>query len=165
MKKYIPLLLFIIGLLIEMLAFFVGNAEFVPIIYKVVSPSYFRASSGLEKLQKEKSLEPQDHGFKEISDLFKLVALKQNKPEVVNKIEVDKFVKKGAKLAFNPERVSEKIEVEVKLSNGHIVKWDLNEIEPMVDNLKSPYIFYWALSLFLVGVVIQIIGFKIRKND
>lgn len=161
LMKHLPLLVFAIGLLIEVAAFFVGYADCVPVIYKVISPSYSLAINGLDKLREKKVLEPQYRGFIKISELFKNVASKQNKPEIVEKIEVTQFVKKGAMLAFSTERAKEVIKVEVKLSNGQSVEWDLNEIERMVANMKSSYTFWWAMAVFLVGVILQIIGFKI----
>ncbi len=159
--KHLPLLLFAIGILIEVAAFFIGYADYVPIVYKFISPSFYRANIGLERLSATEILEPQDLGFPEIAQLFKNVAAKQNPPDVVQKTQVTQFVRKGAALAFSTKRAKEVINIEVKLSNDQSVEWDLNEIAPMVDALKTSNTFYWALALFFVGVIIQVIGFLI----
>ena len=159
--KHLPVLLFSLGLLIELSAFFIGTADYAPIVYKIISPSFYRANNGLEKLREKKVLETQDQGFHEISILFKSVAAKQNPPDVVKNIGITQFVRKGAMLAFSTDRAKEVIKVEVKLSNGQSVEWDLNEIESMVGGLKTANTFRWALGMFFVGALVQVIGFRI----
>jgi len=162
--KHLPLFLFTIGVLLEISAFFIGYADHVPMVFRFISPSYFRAKEGLNKLTDQKSLEPSDKGFPEISELFKKVLLKQNPSEVIEKINPTKFVHKGAMLSFSTERAKEVIKVEVNLSNGQSVPWDINEITFLVNQLKSRNIFKWALLVFFTGVIIQGIGYKVGKN-
>jgi len=162
--KNITLILFVFGILVEAIAFFIGYADQVPFLFRVISPTYYRASKGFEKLRDVKSLKPTDKGFIEISQLFKNVAAKQNPPEVVERINPTEFVRKGAMQAFTADRVKEVIKVDVKLSNGQAVSWDLNEISSMVKALKSTNTFKWALIIFSLGVLIQIIGFILWKK-
>jgi len=159
--KYLPLTLFVLGLLIEVTAFFIVNADDVPLVYKIISPSFYRANNGLNMLRETKKLEQKDQGFPEIAQLFKNVAVKTNSPDVVDKIDVTQFIRKGAMLAFSSDRAKEVIKVEVIFSNGQSVNWDLNEIDSMVKDMKTSNVFRWALIMFFIGVLIQIIGFWI----
>jgi len=162
--KNITLILFVSGIFVETIAFFIGYAEHVPFLYQVISPTYYCANKGFEKLRDVKLLKQTDKGFIQISQLFKDVAAKQNPAEVVERINPTEFIRKGAMQAFSTDRVKEVIKVGVKLSNGQTVDWDLNEISSMVKALKSTNTFQWALKIFSLGVLIQIIGFIIGKK-
>lgn len=162
--KNITLVLFVLGILLEASAFFIGYADHVPFLYRIILPTYYRANKGLEKLRDVKSLIPSDKGFIEISQLFKNVATKQNPPEIVERINPTEFLRKGAMQTFSADRVKEVIKVDVKLSNEQIVSWDLNEISTMVEALKSTNTFKWALMIFSLGVLIQVVGFLFGKK-
>lgn len=163
--KNITLVLFVLGIFIETSAFFIGYADNFPFLFKIISPTYYNANKGLEKLCDFKSLTPSDKGFFEISKLFKSVAVKQNPPEIIEKINVIEFIRKNAKLSFTPDNVEEVIDVDVKLSDGQNVSWDFNKISLMVQSLKSTNIFKVAFIFFALGVFIQIIGFKLDKKS
>ena len=74
MKERITLFLFVIGIVFESLAFFIGYADHMPFLFRVISPTYYRVNKGYEKLRDDKVLKPADKGFVEISQLFKDVA-------------------------------------------------------------------------------------------
>jgi hypothetical protein len=163
--KNITLVLFVLGILVEAIAFFIGYADHVPFLFRIISPTYYRANKGLEKLRDVKSLMPPDKGFIEISQLFKNVAAKQNPSKIVERINPTEFIRKGAMQAFTADHVKEVIKVDVKLSNGQIVSWDLNEISLMVQALKLTNTFKWALIIFSLGVIIQLVGFLLGKKS
>lgn len=156
-------ILFITGLVIEAIAFFIGYAESVPFVYRIISPAYYHANKGVDILSENRVLEPNDDGFQEIERLFKTVAQKQNPPEVINSLSALQFLKKNAAMTFSKDRAKEVISVEVKLSNGQSVNWDLNEISDLASQLKSSSLFYWALAIFLFGILIQVIGFRLGQ--
>ena len=162
--KNITLILFVFGIFIQASAFFIAYADYVPSLLRIISPAYYRANKGFEKLRDAKSLKPTDNGFIEISQFFKSVAAKQNPPDIVKKINPTEFIRKGAIQSFTANRAKEVIKVDVKLSNGQTVSWDLNEISSMVKDSKSTNTFKWALIIFSIGVLIQIIGFIVGRK-
>ena len=167
MKKYklnltLAMFLFFLGIMVESLAFFVGHADHVPFVFRVISPTYYSANKGFEKLRDIKLLKPTDKGFVEISQLFKEIAVKQNSVDVIKKITPTEFTRKNAYQSFSTKRVKEVIKVEVKLSNGQVVDWDLNIISTMVKDLKSTNTFKIAMVIFAIGVFIQIISVVIN---
>ncbi len=159
--KNIALILFIFGIFVEALAFFIGYADHIPFLFRVISPTYYRLNKGLEKLRDVKRLKPTDKGFVEISQLFKEITAKQNPSEIIERINPTEFIRK---LTFSSDHTKEIIHVDVKLANGQTVSCDLSEIPTMVKALKSTNTFKLALVIFSLGVLMQIIGFIIGKK-
>lgn len=62
----------------QIAAFFGGNASHLPWLDKTLFPSYHNALKGVQYLTKNKLLSPDAKGFKEIAQVFKMKALKQN---------------------------------------------------------------------------------------
>lgn len=167
--QYLVIGFLIGGLFLEIAAFFIGNVSHISWLLPIIAPAYHRANVGYNKLNSDKLLESHDKGFTEISNLFIEIASKQNPPEVLKDISVIRFIRKGAVLGFSTESAREKIPVEIQLTNGQTVKWDMHEIKPLLDNLKSENIFKFAVGIFILGVSIQIIGIileikKIQTN-
>ena len=108
-------------------------------------------------------------GFTEISNLFFEVIAEQNQPEVLKNLSIVEFTRNNAQLAFSKDNAKEKIPVDIKLSNGQTVKWDMYEIKSKIEKLKSNVIFEWATILFILGLISSITGIvleirKIRTN-
>lgn len=156
--RYLTIGLLIFGLLLEIAAFAIGNTGHIPWLLPIIAPAYYRANVGYNKLNSDKLLESNDKGFTEISNLFIEIAAKQNSPEVLKNIKIIKFIRKGAVLGFSTDKAREKIPVEIQLTNGQTVEWDIHEIMLLVDNLKSKNIFIFAVIIFVFGVVVQITG-------
>ncbi len=150
------------GLVIEATAFLISQSDAIPVFYRILSPTYYYANNGISLLFEKQKLEPQDQGFDEISQMFKNIAATQNSAEILEQIKVTEFILKGGMLAFSETRAREVINVEVKLSNGQSLLWDMEEIRKLIDATKVTNIFHWTSVLFLIGIVIQIMGFLFK---
>lgn len=58
--KNLSAILFITGLVIEAIAFFISNAEPVPFVYRIISPAYYHANKGIDILSEKKVLESRE---------------------------------------------------------------------------------------------------------
>ena len=67
-------------------------------------------------------------------------------------------------MRFSANRAREQIPIEIHLSNGQTLNWNLDALNTKVVKLKSSHLFVWAIIIFIVGVVIQIIGFSIENK-
>jgi len=146
------------------MAFVVANAENIPFVYRILSPSYFNALNGLNNLSSKKILTPDDTGFIEISNILIGLLREQNSPEAVKNISVKKFVREDAFLSFSTENVKEIVPIEVHLSNDQNIKWDVQSLSLNIEKLKTSNIFLWSSIVFAIGVLIQIIAYMIEKH-
>ncbi len=55
--------------------------------------------------------------------------------------------------------------INVTLSNGQSLEWNLASLTVQVDELQNKNIFGYALAVFLVGAIIQSIGFAVEFRD
>lgn len=158
--------LFAIGLLLEIAAFLGGQADNIPYVSEIISPSYIEAIEGLKVLDKEMILYPKDHGFKQISKIFLEKAAEENPPEKLVKIVVLKIQRKGARLGFSERHAKEEIPIVFELSNGQKLEWQLEHLIESVNKIKADRTFKVASVIFILGVVLQIIGFvsDLRQN-
>lgn len=165
MKRTV-IVLFFVGLLIEFAAFFGDQAANIPFVMKLVAPGYTKAQAGIQTLSTKKTLETTGPGFAIISEIFFAQMREQNNPKDVAKISIQKFSRGNARLGFSPNRAREVIPINVTLSNGQTLEWDLASLTTQVNALQNKNIFYYTLVVFLVGAVIQFIGFIIdfREN-
>ncbi|HCP91331.1 MAG TPA: hypothetical protein DIT76_04685 [Spartobacteria bacterium] len=66
-------------------------------------------------------------------------------------------------IAFGENRAAEIIPLQVELSNGQKVQWDLKQVEAQVTSLKERRVFDYAAVFFILGTVITIIGFVVER--
>ncbi len=158
------IILFIIGLAIEIVAFSVNQMENIPFVVKIISPKYARASNGLEKLGSSMVLTPSDEGFNEFQEIFLNLLRDQNPSEPIASISILKFQREGARLVFSQKRTKEVIPVKVFISNGQEINWNLEDLIANIEKFKKQNTFVTSIIIFLIGVIIQIIGFIIALN-
>src|SRR5437867_4391086 len=127
--KTIGILTFAAGVLISICAFSVDKADRLPIVMRFLAPAYVHAQTGVAKLKSTKALLPSDDGFAEIAKLFFDTAAHENSPEVLALLSVKSFTRQTAMIALGEDRAGEVVPVEVELSNGQKVRWDLKQIE------------------------------------
>jgi hypothetical protein len=152
---------FIIGLCLEVVAFFVGYADNVPLIFRVVSPAYARAKQALSTLRGGEELSKEHSGFKEIASLLLKELKSHNPPERIATIDVIRIIPEKPVLMFSTKQVGPKTPIVVELSDGQKPEWDLESLEDRVSQLKSTHLFRVAIGIFLLGVVVQVIGFVV----
>jgi len=164
MKRTVTVLFFV-GLLFEFAAFFGDQAANIPFVMKLIAPAHTQAQAGFQRLSTNKTLEPDDPGFAVISGIFLARLRQQNDPENVANITIRKFSRGNARLGFSPNRAREIIPINVTLSNGQSLEWNLASLTVQVDELQNKNIFGYALAVFLVGAIIQCIGFAVEFRD
>jgi hypothetical protein len=81
--KKVGVVIFIVGILVSVCAFFAGEVDHIPAVLNLLAPGYIRAQTAIEKLKTAKTLEPSDAGFAEISKLFFERAARENPPELL----------------------------------------------------------------------------------
>jgi hypothetical protein len=60
--------------------------------------------------------------------------------------------------SFTSRGVVSSVPLEVSFSNGQILKWDLEELRQKIQDLRQGDLFWAALILFFLGVLLQIVG-------
>jgi hypothetical protein len=155
------IIVFIVGILVSACAFIADKVDHIPAVLRVLAPAYLRAQAGIEKLKATKTLEPNDAGFSEITKLFFARAARENPPELLASLSVRKLTRQTAMMAFGESQVGEVVPVEVELSNGQKVQWDLKQIESETAPLKESRIFHFSVAFFILGLIIAAIGFFI----
>jgi hypothetical protein len=158
MKKA-AVILFVVGLLLETAAFLGDQASSISFILKFIAPNYIQAKKGLEKLETKNELIPQDIGFTQINQIFFDLLRPQVEPEVLEKISILKIRREGAILGFSTKRVKEIVPLKIELSNGQTVDWNWESLDTEVEKLKQQNIFKYATVIFVIGAIVQIVGF------
>jgi len=156
-------LIFFAGIVLSICAFVVDKADHIPVVLRLVVPAYVHARAGLAKLQSTKVLVPADEGFAQISRLFFETASHENSPELLATLSIKSFTRQTAMIAFGEDRAGEIVPLQVDLSNGQKVQWDVRQVEAQVASLKQSRVFDFALALFILGTVIAVIGFLIER--
>lgn len=160
MKKK-AIILFAIGLLVEILAFSLSHEEQFPKLQPFLHLKYFEAKSGMEILRRNKSLYPGDTGFDVISRMFFDMKKLQNSLKLVDKIFIQKIEYfHAATVSFGNSSTIGKIELKYILSNGKTLRVPLKFVNQKVDELKNKNIFRISIIIFAIGVIIQIIGIR-----
>jgi hypothetical protein len=155
------IVIFVIGLVVSACAFVADKVDHIPAVLRLLAPEYARAEMALAKLKDTKTLGPDDNGFSEISKLFFQNAARENSPELLATLSIKKFARQTAMMAFGESKVGEVIPVEIELSNGQKVQWDLKQMETQAASLKENRIFHFSVGFFFLGLVIAAIGFFI----
>jgi hypothetical protein len=159
----LTLLLFVLGLVLEIAGFLLGAVEHIPFVLRFVSPDYLAANQGIKALEKGEALREPTSGFEQIASIFINEARSQNSPDIIAKIKVQQFRLAGSSgIAFGRAGVRETVPVTVTLSNGQEVSWELPDIKKKVEELKTSNLFIWGVVLFIAGVLFQIAGFLIE---
>ncbi|MBL7136932.1 MAG: hypothetical protein ISS81_10165 [Candidatus Marinimicrobia bacterium] len=154
--------LFIFGLFIEGIAFFVNQMENIPFVAKLISPQYGHSLNGLQKLESSLVIEPKDEGFNEFQEIFLNRLREQNPSQNIDAITVLKFQREGARMTLSQKRAKEVIPIKVFISNGQELVWNLEELTNQINNFKKKNTFVISIVIFLFGVAVQVFGFVIE---
>ena len=159
----VAITLFVIGVLLEIGAFFGAQAKNIPPVLRFIAPRYSKAINGLSILDSQNVLNPGEKGFKEIVDIFIDVASQQNKPQIISKIKVLKIVREGAQLRFSQKRAKEVIPIKFELSNGQTIDWDLESMTEEINKLQQKSLFKYSIWILIAGIVLMSLAFFIKK--
>jgi hypothetical protein len=155
------IIVFVVGILVSICAFIADKVDHIPVVLRMLAPEYSHVETALAKLRDIKSLAPADEGFSEISKLFFQTAARKNPPELLATLSITKLTRQTAMMAFGENQVGEVVPLEVELSNGQKVRWDMKQVEAQAASLKEGRIFHFSVGLFILGVILAAIGFII----
>lgn len=158
-------LLVILGILLEIAAFLGDKAESVPVVLSLVAPKYIEAQSGLVKLEKKMTLSPGDPGFEAIANIFLLRLAEENPPDRLAGVSVMKIERQTPKIVFGNLRAGEVVPVTFSLSNGQSLDWSLDGLIETILALKKGRVFQFSAIVFVVGILIQIVGFIMQVRE
>lgn len=160
----VAIILFILGVIFEIGAFFGSQAKNIPAVLRFIAPRYSKAVKGLNILDSQNVLNPGNKGFREIADVFINVASQKNEPEIISSITVLRIVREGAELRFSPKRAREVIPIKFELSNGQTVNWDLSYITEEVNKLEQRSIFRYSIWILIAGLIFMSLAFFLKKK-
>ena len=163
--KLRTIVFFTVGLFFETIAFFVGYADNIPFIFKLISPDYFKAKEGLRTLEEKTELNKRDRGFDEISQVILKELTLQNLHTKLVGVSVIKISRGRPVIAFSAKKAGPRTPIIVELSDGQKPEWNLEFLANRVSELKSKNVFEFAIAIFFLGVLIQIINFFVDKKD
>ena len=159
MKKS-TLIFFVVGLILEIVAFPISHADKMLWVLKIVARPYGNAVAGYKKLAIDHKLVLEDTGFSELSSLVMATFAEQNPKEAIDKITVERFeYQMGAQVKFLGKLVVDSAKINVSLSNGQNFSFKLDWFKIEVETLRKDAIFVVAIVLFVLGIILQLLGF------
>ena len=158
--KHLKLSLFIIGTLLTIFAFFLGNADSYPFILKIVSPAYVNGMNGIRILESKKDLKPGLIGFKEIAlPLANRIIHPQTKEQLSGCVIAIIEWPKTMGQAFGTSGVKTFRIVKAKCTNGNQVETTMAILTKRVATYKIRDLEWYALIIFLLGLTCTFISF------
>lgn len=164
MKK-LTIILFFLGIFLELFSFCLSQIEHMPWVSEIVSPAYAQGMQGIEKLEANETLLPKDTGFSAISDVIISSLLKLNPPERLSGITVQKIVlvarstdiKIGGKSILGDDS-----NVRITLSNKQELSWRTDDLRTKLVKVYLNTLFVVACWIFGFGVSLQLCGFGLH---
>lgn len=151
----ISLILFIVGLLVYCAAFFLSNAESIPIVERIIAPRFVKARQGLDLLNQRGQLLPTDLGFGSLESLVRQRMKEDIDPVMVDRIAITRIGFGDA--TFSPEKQQRSIRI--SLSNGQVIDWDLKVVGERVESMRRTSFHRGAIVLLVIGLVLSISGY------
>lgn len=162
--KRTTLALVVVGIVLEIAAFLVSNADEIPFVLHVVSPDYARAMEGLARLESgglaASQLLPGMPGFEECADLYIQMFRQQASQEELADLRINRFHHlPRVSLDLSPGEGSRTVRhLEVHLSNGQQVSSSLESLEAKIERLKRGDLFSVSAFVFCLGVLLQVLA-------
>ena len=156
------LILFISGVFITIAGFLVSNAGRILWVSRILSPTYHRAKSALEKIDANEILNRGDPGFEEIEKIVKshLVIVPQNKgnEKIIQNSDLVKLGHPMGVAIIGPGHIAKNLGVKMLYESQEIDFDDLdyNIVKDGVEALRSQTIFKGNIWVFVFGVVLVI---------
>jgi hypothetical protein len=155
------LLLFIIGVVLQVPSFLVSQADNLPWVSALIAPQYFNARKGVERLSQTGILRPGDSGFAHLQIVAMDRLKRDNDPRDLARISVAAF-------RFGDTTVSpagQRRNLRLDLSNGQSVDLELTDIEERVALLKSGHFLAYSGLLFMLGLLLECGGFYLERRN
>lgn len=159
MRK-ITLVLFVLGLIFEIIGFPMSHADDCSWILIIASPTYGSAKVGYDTVRKDKILRPANRGFNQMFAIVKGLIEEKDPSFVLNEFAVDRFTyEAGSRISIGNNVLGDASKIVARFSNGQTLSIPLKTLEEEIELLKSNAILYWSVGLFVGGLVLQIVGF------
>jgi hypothetical protein len=159
-------ILFFLGLILEVIAFFGGHADDVPSVVRLLSPTYANLADAKDQIDKGKELVPGNRGFDPAASMFLDVLRAQNPPERVNAVSVRSIRGEGGgTVSAMGKLLAQDTDLKVTLSNGQTLDWKLSDVEARMRELRQGSIFHASVITFIAGLVLQMVGFFLERRD
>jgi hypothetical protein len=160
-------LLFWVGLTCSAAGFLIGQANRIPFVFRIVSPTYWNTTMGQKQLLSSGTLGPEDKGFNEVSAILKTM-LYSNKPGAEKTVKAVRFTCKPGETSYYTMGKSEGFwgtEIIVSLSNGMQTEWNSKWLKDATDKLREKSLLWYATPIFVVGCLIQILSRKLHSSS
>jgi hypothetical protein len=149
------------GILIMVVGYYFGTAEFYPSIVNHLVPEYAHAKAGINKLKSGGKLLPKDEGFQTLSNIYFKDLSKQTK-SIPKDVKVDSFQYEASASAFG-RRIGAALGVNLssvsKPVNGVVGKFKddrpLNEFTDPINEMEHRKLFLIGCYVFWFGVAIE----------
>jgi hypothetical protein len=161
--------LFVLGLVLEVVGFMLRYSERFPFLLTVMSPGRGAGSMALDRLISVGELGPDDAGFNEVARVAAGEARSggQTIPGGSVPVERLRLADGGAMVTFAP-RPGELVTccwIDIELTGGGRSRVDLMQLRRVLDARTRRAIFMVAASVFLAGVVLQVLGFLVAGES
>ena len=145
----------IIGLILTVVGWFISHANYLPLVYRLITPRYVRAQAAHVKLHgNEKVLTKGDRGFNEICEVIK-EDLAGDKDRTIIKIRT---LNSGLAMLNTPEgsEPTKYLEAEISFANTDPIRMDIRDLDGRIKRrYLDPHIFFVALIVFWIGIGIS----------
>ena len=160
--RRLAVILFLLGLFLEIAAFFIGQANDIPLVIKIISPNSSKAEAGIRALKKSKHLTPNEYGFKQISEFFFDDIVSRGPSAKLADVSLEKI--RLQKYMYDNMDIWHTRPLTFELSNGKTYDWDIESLTGQINELKKGRLLKMACVIFFVGIVTQIVGFIIERK-
>ena len=143
-------------------AFAADHATSIPWVLRLFAPHYYHATVARKTLDEQKTLTPADEGFQEIQEIFMGLLAQQNSAEKLRGVSVARFTRGTAMLGFSESRAREMIPLDVELSVGQKLQWDLTALDEQLATHRESVTFRYAFVAFIGGTVIETLAFLLE---
>lgn len=161
MKK-LTIILFFLGIFLEMCSFCFSQVEHISLVSEIVSPAYAKGMQGIKRLEANETLLPKDMGFPAISAVIMSSLQELNPPERLSRITVQKIVSvpRGTDIKIGGKSIFGGISnVRVTFSNKQELSFMIDGLRTKLVNAHFNTLFIVACGIFVIGVLLQLCGF------
>jgi len=142
------------GVILSIAGFYVSKASSFPLVQQVLAPSYVRAKAGVERIQREGSIQRGQPEFPPLAEIVETKIAEQNKSVPRSGIVLERLEATGGGIAGGA--ASSRLVVGLKVflrGQEQALQWDLLELAEAVDENWRSRNLSWAIWLFWIGVV------------
>jgi len=182
--KCLPAILFVSGLAIQLAALLGEHAAEIPLVIKHVAPSYFRAQTGIDTLQRSRRLGKADVGYHEIARwlIGNMHEINGRPRNLRSDTEVDSISCMGE---FRSEGTPHGDEVFLsddirctlstvtnrfvdaagRVSQSLEFHFHTAALKTYVEELKTPGVLRFCFGLFFIGGAVEVVAFVLEHGE